>query len=205
MKRILIFALITAALTASSFDKRVNLHGGITKSKRAALWKVQKYRDTKLLRRPPLCYTPYTSYCLVDKYVEVKTVDNQSALVIKADIADMVVADARYNFLYAQRFHGRNVKAIYKYCKRTKYVLYRKSARSVFQYRRGDCAGIASAFYVACRVSGIPVRYVIGWDGIGCHAWNRVKWKGKWYWIDCTYGEYLTRRLWPGFSVMESW
>ena len=68
---------------------------------------------------------------------------------------------------FIQNSAGRSVKEkirqIYKYCKATTYELHTKTAREVFSKRRGDCSGIASAFYVLCKANGIPVKYVIGW------------------------------------------
>lgn len=73
-----------------------------------------------------------------------------------------------------------------------------------------NCSAYADLFYVLCKASKIPVRYVIGWtdDGTvkGWHCWNRVKIKNKWHWIDCTWGLTPRRKLWKSHSrICETW
>lgn len=181
------------------------IHGGITKTKSMALWELQRYRDTTLMAKSPLCYAPWRAYIAVDKYVEVSMVNDCNALIIHKDITKEVATDATFNRQFCKRFEGRSLKGLYRYCRRTKYVIHTKTAREVFEQRKGDCAGISSAFYVMCRTNHIPVHYIIGWADGECHAWNKVKYQGKWYYIDCTLGLYLSRKLWSGYSIMEEW
>lgn len=73
-----------------------------------------------------------------------------------------------------------------------------------------NCSAYADLFYALCKASKIPVRYIIGWtkNGVeqGWHCWNRVKIKKKWYWIDCTWGNWLSRKLWKSHSrIIEEW
>lgn len=212
-KRLVIIALILALIPSISistkkpktFDDRVNLHGGTTKTKSMALWELQRYRDTTLMAKSPLCYAPWRAYIAVDKYVEVSMVNDCNALIIHKDITKEVATDATFNRQFCKRFKGRSLKGLYRYCRRTKYVIHTKTAREVFEQRKGDCAGISSAFYVMCRTNHIPVHYIIGWADGECHAWNKVKYQGKWYYIDCTLGLYLSRKLWSGYSIMEEW
>lgn len=184
--------------------------GGITASKRMSLWKIHQYKDTQLLRKYPLRYAPWLAYVYVDKYVEVKCINNYNCLVIKTDLRKLVIEDAKYNLKFCRKFktkgkRKKQVRQIYNYLLKTEYVLHKKTAREVFQYRQGDCAGVASAFYVMCKVKKIPVRYIIGWVDDGCHAWNLVKVGGKWWHIDCTSGTWLTKKPWDHFTVMEMW
>lgn len=206
---ILLLLLIPCTVNAS-FDSRVKLTGGITASKRMSLWKIHQYKDTQLLRKYPLRYAPWLSYVYVDKYVEVKCINNYNCLVIKTDLRKLVIEDAKYNLKFCKRFkvkgtRKQKIRRIYNYLLKTEYVLHKKTAREVFQDRQGDCAGVASAFYVMCKVKKIPVRYIIGWVDDGCHAWNLVKVNGKWWHIDCTSGTWLTKKPWDHFTVMEMW
>ena len=204
-KRLIATVTLLLSFTALSFGDRVNLHGGITKTKKLSLGEIERYRTVSLLRRRPLCYAPWKAYLAVSYNTEVRDMDNYNALIVKADIANMVRDDAKFNKAFAKRFQGKSIKSIYRYVRRTDYVLHKKTAREVFTERKGDCAGQAAAVYVICKVNNIPVRYIIGWHRNTCHAYNRVKWRGKWYYMDCAMGRYLSRKLWKHYSIMEMW
>ena len=208
---VIIVLIATALLLTSStipFKSRVNLHGGRFSTKSMSLWQLHKFRDTELLRKYPLCWCPYKSYVLVSNHVKIECSQNRNWLIIDTDLYNAVIEDAKYNKAHAKKYRGKTkakIKKIYKYCYATAYVKHVKTARDVIEHRQGDCAGVASAFYVMCKKNRIPVRYVIGWDGNECHAWNRVKYKGKWYWIDPTLGLWLNREQYEGRTVMEMW
>lgn len=71
---------------------------------------------------------------------------------------------------------------------------------------RANCSAFADLFYVLCKASKIPVRYIIGRAGGDWHCWNRVKIKKRWYWIDCTWGNWLSRKLWRTHSrIIDEW
>lgn len=206
---ILAFLLIPCNVQAS-FNSRVDITGGITASKRLSPWEIHRYKETTLLRKHPLKYTPWLAYTYTNKYVEVRCINNYNCLVIKQNLRKLVIDDARYNLRFCKRFkckgnRKKKVRRIFNYLKKTEYTLHKKTARDVFQHRQGDCAGIASAFYCMCKVKKIPVRYIIGWVDDGCHAWNQVKINGKWWYIDCSSGCWLTKQPWDNFTVMESW
>lgn len=204
MKRVLSIALISVML----FPMPVNLRGGKYPRKDMSLWELHRYKYTDLLRKEPLCWCPFKSYLVVDDNVVVGMYNNYNCLCINADLIELTKADAQYNKTHAPKYKGKaktRVRKIYNYCRATKYKIHVKTARSVFEKREGDCAGIAEAFYVMCKKNKIPVRYVIGWAGDGCHAWNRVKIGKKWYWVDATLGKWLSRRLFPDYSVLEIW
>lgn len=211
-KTAVIVLIITASLifTSSSvpFTNRVNLHGGRFSTKSMSLWELHKYKDTELLRKAPLCWCPYKSYVLVSRHVKIECDQNQNWLIIDTDLITAVQDDANYNKTHAKKYKGKaktKLKKIYRYCWSTAYVKHVKTARDVLEHRQGDCAAVASAFYVLCKKNRIPVRYVIGWADGECHAWNRVKIKGKWYWIDATLGLWLNRKQYQGRTVMEIW
>lgn len=195
----------TASVKSKSNTFEAKIHGGTTKTKSMALWEIHKYKDTELMRKSPLCYAPWKAYLAVDKYVEVKNIDNYNAIIVKKDLAKEVATDATFNKNFAKRFKGKSFYRIYYWLLEADYVKHKKTAREVFEQRQGDCAGFSAALYVICKVNHIPVRYVIGWTKHGCHAWNRVKIKGKWYYVDLTYDRYLSRKLWKGYSIMEEW
>lgn len=184
------------------------LHGGNYPRRDMSLWQLERYKYTTLLQTEPLCWCPYKSYVLVDRYVDIENRDNLNWICIKADLIHLTESDVLYNKRHAIRFKGdakTRLRKIYRYCLRTKYKPHTKFARNVFESRQGDCAGIASAFYVLCKRNHIPVRYVIGWADGECHAWNRVEIGGKWYWIDATLGLWLSRKQFPNRTVLESW
>ena len=195
----------TASVKSKPNTFEAKIHGGTTKTKSMALWEIHKYKDTELMQKSPLCYAPFKAYLTVDKYVEVGMVGNYNAIIVKKDLAKELATDATFNKQFVKRFKGRSVSRIYDYCVRTKYVLHTKTAREVFEKRQGDCAGISAAFYVICKVNKIPVRYIIGFCGKTCHAWNKVKVGGKWYYIDCAMDKYLSKKLWKHYSIMEEW
>lgn len=204
--------LTTSSVSGATFDERVtaNLRGGKVYTTGLSIWQLNKYKSVDLLRKSPMKWCPYLAYITVDRYVQVTDADNMNWLYINADLIGLLYADATANRQFAQAFqvHGtrkQQVRQIYRFCKATKYVPHVKYASDVFTTRTGDCAGIASAFYVLCKAKHIPVRYVIGWTSNGCHAWNRVKIKGKWYWIDCTHRKWIQRKQYANRTVMEIW
>ena len=74
-----------------------------------------------------------------------------------------------------------------------------------------NCSAYADLFYALCKAAKVPVRYVIGRthhdDGTqGTHCWNRVKIKKRWYWIDCTWGLWISKKLWKTHGwIVEEW
>lgn len=204
---LLLWAVKSCASTGQDFEN-LNLSGGTSTTKSMALWEVYKFKYTTLLRMFPYC--PYKAYCAVSKYVTVQAKDNRRYLIINADLKELLKEDTLYNRQFSKAFKVRGspkqrIRQIYKYCCNTKYVEHIKTAKEVFTLRQGDCAGIAAAFYVLCKNKHISVRYVIGWNSKYCHAWNRVKLSGIWYWVDCTDRHWLKRTLWKNYSVMEIW
>lgn len=203
-----LIALLSVSLLTAPIADRINLHGCKVGTKRMSTWELYRYRDTELMRRYPLCYAPYKSYLLKEQYVTITNQNNRNYLIIKTDLYKAAIPDAKYNRRKAKIFKGtdrQKVRKIWRYCKQTTYIPHVKTASDVFRDRQGDCAAIASAFYVLCKKNKIPVRYVIGWTRDGCHAWNRVKVGGKWYWIDATLGHWLWRDQFEGRTVMEMW
>lgn len=207
---VLVLLILWGIRCNASLNSRVRLTGGQFGFKSVSLWELHQYKDTTMMRRYPLCYCPYRAYLEVWHHVHIFSGENRNWISVDADLCKLLSDDAIYNRQFAQRFpvHGsrkRKVYLIYKWCSATKYRNGLKYARDVFQTRCGDCAGIASAFYVLCKAKHIPVRYVIGWTRNGCHAWNKVKVSGRWYWIDCTFGYWLQQEQFDGRTVMEMW
>ena len=68
-----------------------------------------------------------------------------------------------------------------------------------------NCSAFADLFYALCKAAKVPVRYIIGHADGGYHCWNRVRLKHTWYWIDCTWGLWLSRKLWKTHGrIVES-
>lgn len=99
----------------------------------------------------------------------------------------------------------RYIARLYTYDIRVRFV---EDARRL---KRANCAAYADTMYILCKASGIPVRYIIGYDGDACHAWCRVKINKKWYWSDPTrndglYGYALSRTLWTDYhNIIDEW
>lgn len=209
---IVLSVLWLCSKTFASFDDRVDkaLTGGAVSTTTMPMWYLWEYKTTDLLRKSPMCWEPYQGYAVCDRYVHIKDGNNRYYLCFDADIRSMLKPDAVYNKRFAKAFktsgtRKQQIRQIWNYCRKTKYVLHIKTAKSVFRDRKGDCAGIASAFYVLCRAKGIPVRYVIGWTPTSCHAWNRVLLGSKWYWVDACHSLWLSEKQYKGRRVMEIW
>lgn len=69
-----------------------------------------------------------------------------------------------------------------------------------------NCSAFADLFYALCKAAKVPVRYIIGQADGGYHCWNRVRLKHTWYWIDCTWGLWLSKKLWRTHGrIVEEW
>lgn len=69
-----------------------------------------------------------------------------------------------------------------------------------------NCSAFADLFYALCKAAKVPVRYIIGQADGGYHCWNKVKIKKRWYWIDCTWGLWLSKKLWKSHGrIVEEW
>ncbi len=212
---ILLSVLWLCIKASASFDDRVNriLSGGTVTTKALSMWELHQYKYTNLLRKSPMQYCPWEAYKAVRDHVHIAdTTGFRYALTIDTDLKKLLRKNAIYNRDFARNFKVSGskkwqVRRIFLWCNQTHYTTAYNTTRDCFERRQSACAGIAGAFYVLCRVNHIPVRYVIGWVeyGGGCHAWNKVQLDGKWYWIDCTYGWWLSRYAWEGRTVMEMW
>ena len=188
----------------------VKLTGGKTAVKSRSMWQLYQYRDVTLMRKAPAKWCPYLAYRIYHAHIKIEVKDNKYWMVVDTDVTALLSPDATYNKRFAKKFRVKGnrkqkIRQIYKYCRKTRYTIdHHTYARDVFSKREGDCAAISAAFYVLCKAKKIPVRYVIGWANGGCHAWNMVKLKGKWYIIDATMGFWLQRKI-KGRKVMEIW
>lgn len=67
-------------------------------------------------------------------------------------------------------------------------------AFEVLQSGQAQCGGYASLFNQLCASAGIECKYVSGChhgdpNCIPCHAWNKVKLNGTWYWVDVCWND----------------
>ena len=207
---VMVLLILWGMTSDASLNSKVKLTGGQFSTKSYSLWELHQYKDTVMMRRSPLCWCPYRAYLEVWHHVTIYSGENRNWIIIDSNLVDKLSEEAQFNRTFAKRFktsgnRKHKVWLIYRWCKGTRYTVGKKYACDVFQTRCGDCAGIASAFYVLCKAKKIPVRYVMGWTKTGCHAWNRVRVGGKWYWIDATLGYWLQTEQFDGRKVMEMW
>lgn len=202
---ILITALLSVLLIsqvdisfATTFDQKIKTaikHGGTVEAQDKAQWELHKYIDTKIRRSEPFCYCPWIGYLAIARNTEVGVSNNWNCIRIKKEAYESVIDEASDNKATAQAIlkeigaKGTGWSAyrkIHSYMQDSRYITGIKSAKGFFEHKGGDCAAYSSAFYVLCKVQGIPVRWCMGACGTACHAWNRMKIKGKWYWVDET-------------------
>lgn len=208
--------LLLQADTKNSMDARIGkyIKGGTYKTRKYPQWKLYQYKTVSLPRKYPFKFAPYQSYVLIDKYTQVGSDRTHNTLTFDPNLYKTIKPEADSNRREAKKIlkrlkvRGKGKKAykkIYKYCKTGKYIKGIKTAKGFFEKHGGDCAAHSSAFYVLCKVQGIPVRFCIG-ETSGLHAWNRVKVKKQWYWVDTTYGYGRSKDLWEDHKApMETW
>lgn len=202
--------LIALAWMLKTNAVTVKLTGGETSVKSRSMWQLYQYRDVTLMHKAPMKWCPYLAYMVVHDHVSIEVHDNRYWLVVDTNVTKLLAPYATFNKKFAQKFKAKGtrkqkIRTIYKYCRKTRYTTARHTyAKDVFQRHEGDCAAIAAAFYVLCKSKHIPVRYVIGWLPSGCHAWNMVKYKGRWWHVDCTMGWFCKKKL-SGRKILEIW
>lgn len=218
---ILVTILLAVALVsqADAKVKDVPIKGGTYKTMTVAQWQLHRYKAVTLPKRYPFKYAPWRSYVLIDKYVRVDADLKHNLLIIDPQLYQTIKPEADANRDKAKRIlkrykvkgKGKSAyKKIRRYVRSGKYITGVKSSSGFFENHGGDCAGTASAVYVLCKVQGIPVRFCIGafdtGNGYDCHAWNRVKLNGVWYWVDETMRQPMSKRLWWDYKKpMEQW
>lgn len=219
---LLAVALVSQVDATDSFDKRVTTTlktGGTVRTQTMSKWQLHRYVEEQLPKKYPLKYAPWRSYVAIDKYVTVDADSTHHTLTIDGQLYQSIKPEADANRAEAKRILKRYkvkgkgktaYKKIRRYIRSGKYITGIKSAQGFFENHGGDCSAHASAVYVLCKVQGIPVRFCIGafdtGNGYDCHAWNRVKLNGVWYWVDETMGQPLTKRLWWDYKKpMEQW
>lgn len=107
-------------------------------------------------------------------------------------------AESIVNKVIPRKSKYKQLKAIYDYIiKHTDYVenaQYDQDIRSVLLNGKSVCSGYAKTFQYLCKLAGIECTTVNGYstDQNGAqipHAWNLVHVKGKFYWVDVTWGD----------------
>ncbi len=66
--------------------------------------------------------------------------------------------------------------------------LYNREADGVLLYGEGVCDSYSYAFWLLCRMAGIPCIRVTG-DALGPHSWNKAAIAGTWYNVDVTWDD----------------
>lgn len=127
---------------------------------------------------------------------------------LKACIGNKAWAKRMVKKLHLMRYPvKKRVKLIYEYITEdyeydTDYIWLEQARK----HGRANCSAFADMFYALCKASKIPVRYVIGRANGAWHCFNRVKIKKRWYWIDCTWDYWLSKKLWRTHSrIIEEW
>lgn len=68
------------------------------------------------------------------------------------------------------------------------YSLNNHSAYSALITKKTVCEGYTAAFQLIMEELGIDCHTVVGTN----HTWNVVKYEGKWYWVDATWGDQVS-------------
>lgn len=219
---VILFAVLLSVALISQADAKVKdvpIKGGTYKTMTVAQWQLHRYKSVTLPKAYPFKYAPWKSYVLIDKYVKVDADLKHNLLIIDPSLYAEIKPEADANKAKARQIlkrykvkgKGKSAyKKIRRYVRSGSYITGIKSASGFFEHHGGDCAGTASAVYVLCKAQGIPVRYCIGaydnGNGYSCHAWNRAKLNGTWYWVDETMGQSMSKRLWWDYrKPMEQW
>lgn len=162
-----------------------------------------------IITQSELKWSSYRAYhCLAYHGDMVVFSNNRISQTLKACEKNKAWAKRMVKKLHLMRYPiKKRVRKIYNYI----YWTYDYDSRYVWleQARTSgwaNCSAYADLFYVLCKASNIPVRYIIGKADGEWHAWNRVRIKKKWYWVDCTWDYWLSRKLWRTHSrIIEEW
>lgn len=178
----------------------------------------QYYLDSLIYNATDLRYATYHAYKVLKETdaIRLKRGSTYCVFVVKgADLAPLM-AECRDN-------QGLVKKALRKIgiTKKTKvkkaigeivdYIYYRnpqgdaeRFANPLLHGSNGNCAAMSSAFKAFMIRLDIPCEFIIGYVGDECHAWNRVKISGKWYYLDIALSRGLKRKLWKGYrNIIE--
>lgn len=106
-------------------------------------------------------------------------------------------ADRIIQEISAKKSQYKQIKAIYDYIiDHTEYVInsqYDQDIRSVLLNQKSVCSGYAKTFQYLCKLVGIPCTTVNGYSMEGSakipHAWNLLRVKDQYYWLDVTWGD----------------
>lgn len=114
------------------------------------------------------------------------------------ELADKVIEETGITKKWTQKRAIREI-ADYLYYRNPGHTTYRY-AIDLLEGRGGNCAAHSSAFKIIMTRLGLPCEFVIGDMDDTCHAWNRVKVAGKWYYIDVTWDRGLRENLWSNYT-----
>lgn len=114
--------------------------------------------------------------------------------IVTDDMTDAEKAHAVYDYIMWKVVYDNEVVEITSLSQSVKYEAYYLEGVFSTAAPFAVCDGMSKAYSLMCNIEGLPCRRISGtanaggtWGG---HAWNKVQIEGKWYNVDCTWGDY---------------
>lgn len=113
--------------------------------------------------------------------------------ILDEDMTDLEKAHAIYDWIMWRVLYDDSAASLTDISEAVRYeAFYLESVLTDTDYL-SVCDGMSKAYSLLCNMEGIPCLRVTGTarSGVtyGGHAWNKVMIDGKWYIVDCTWGD----------------
>lgn len=127
--------------------------------------------------------------------------------IISDDMTDVQKLHAIYDWIMWRVIYDNEVLQYSALSNAVKYESYYLESVFTDSDYYGVCDAMSKAFVLMCSIEGFECVRVTGYAGSvgnrGGHAWNKVKLNGRWYIVDCTWGD-ASVQLIAGGAARES-
>ena len=127
--------------------------------------------------------------------------------IITDEMDDVEKLHAIYDWIMWRNIYDYEVLSYTSLSAAVKYEAYYLESIFTDINHYGVCDAMSKAFALMCSIEGFECMRVTGTAGTGRdsggHAWNKVKLYGKWYIVDCTWGD-VSVQLFTGGDARES-